>query len=63
MYAVDVAAYIQKKLKAVTLELSPRYELVLAWVAVTRQVPETFVGTLMTAPVIVQPVALPLDTL
>jgi hypothetical protein len=56
-------AYCQKKLTVVTLELSPRYSPALAWAAVTRHVPDTFVGTLSVAPLTEHPVAVPLVTL
>jgi hypothetical protein len=58
-----VLAYFQKKLMVVTLELSPRYVPVLACVASTKHVPETFVGTLSVAPLSEQPEAVPLATL
>jgi hypothetical protein len=49
-------------LTAVTLELSPKDVLVLTWLAVTRQVPDTFEGTDNVSELTEQPVAVPFAT-
>jgi hypothetical protein len=46
----------------VTFDLTPRTVPVVAWVAVTRHVPDAFVGSDNTEPLIEQPVAVPSAT-